>query len=716
MWQQQPAHLALTIRPRSLYPPLAMPLRALVTAWLVLLPTLAGAQCQGACEQGPPQGPAAIPDKSTLSPVERKIAPAIRNVTGAVKLRLQSAAGSPAALSTSGLRVNDSGAIQVYVILTEFRPEHVAALAAAGLQVELTLPEYRLVQGWLPASQVDAAAALDFVAEIRPPGYPARKVGAQVTAGDSILRADQARTTFGLTGAGVKVGVMSDGVDHLANVVATGDLPAGVQVLKNPGGDEGTAMLEIVHDLAPGASLAFYGPTTSADMVAGINALAAAGARVIVDDITFLDEPKFQDGMIAVAARNFATNGRLYATAAGNEAQRHYRSTYNRLTGQNYPNAQYPAVHNYASGTPDIGNSFTMPTGCEVTIVLQWNNPNGASSDDFDLILARTSDGAVLAASIDDQNVTRNAFEILDFVNGGPSLTVFITIAEFQLTSPASSIIFDYFVYRGQGCGESANPLQYVTTSDSLIGHEAVNEVLSVAALNASSPTTVAPYSSRGPGSISFPTPQSRMVPQVAAIDCVATQVAVLGFFFNPFCGTSAAAPHVAGVAALLIQRNPALSSQQLRDLLTGTAVDLGPAGFDFDSGFGRVDALNATTAVTPPTLTVQLNGSAFHTGNAMHVTAHMTPGTPPTPVDAYVVLRTPGASFLSFQSGGFFVPGIVPAGGNFVPLTFNGEIVTYTFGGGETTGSYDWFAGLTQPGTLNVVGAVDQDTFTFSP
>src|SRR5262249_20119019 len=276
--------------------------------WLVLAPTLAGAQCQGDCEQGPPQEPAAIPDKSTLGPVERKIAPAVHEAAGAVKLRLQSAAGAPARLSTSALRGNDSGAIQVYVILPEFGPEYVAALPAAGLQVELTLAEQRLVQGWLPAAQVDAVAALDFVAEIRPPGYPVRKVGAQLTAGDSILRADQARTTFGLTGAGVKVGVMSDGVDHLANVVATGDLPAGVEWLETRGGDRGTAICELVHAPAPGGSLAFSGPTTSADMVAGINALTASGARVIVDDITFLDEPKFQDGMIAVAARNFATN------------------------------------------------------------------------------------------------------------------------------------------------------------------------------------------------------------------------------------------------------------------------------------------------------------------------------------------------------------------------------------------------------------------------
>ncbi|HEV8676619.1 MAG TPA: S8 family serine peptidase [Methylomirabilota bacterium] len=688
--------------------------RALLVAWLLLLPAAGAAQCGGVCEQGPPQRPAPVGDKTGLTPAQQKVAPAIRELAGAVQLRVQAGAGGLATLSTPAVRVDDAGAIQVYVVLVEFRPEYVAQLTASGLQVELTLPEFQLVQGWLPAAQVDAVAALPFVTEVRPPGYPVRKVGAQLTAGDSILRADQARATFGLTGAGVTVGVMSDGVDHLASVVATGDLPAGVQVLKNPGGDEGTAILEILHDLAPGSGLAFYGPTTSADMVNGINALAAAGARVVVDDITFLDEPKFQDGMIAQTARTFATNGRLYVTAAGNERQRHYRAFYNRLTGQSFPTPSYPAVHDYGGG--DMGNTLTLPAGCEVLVVLQWNNPNGAANDDFDLFLARSSDKAVLAASTGFQTGTQNAIEGIDYINTtGSSQDVFIAVAEFDLTTGnPSSLILDYFVYRT--C-ESGNPLQYVTAADSLIGHAAVTEVLSVAAVGASSPTTVEFYSSRGPGSISFPASESRMVPQLAGVDCVTTEVAVLGFFFPPpFCGTSAAAPHVAGVAALLIQRNPALSSQQLRDLLTGTAVDLGPPGFDFDAGFGRVDALNATTAVDPPTLTVQLNTSAFHTGDLLILAATMTPGFPPTPVDGYVVVRLPGGSFLSFQVGGFVVPGIVPAGSNFIPFPFSGEILRYRFGGGEPIGGYEWLSGLAQPATLNAVSGVDLDPFTFAP
>src|SRR5947209_5208141 len=100
-------------------------------------------------------------------------------------------------------------------------PAHVQHLEASGLRVELTLPAHRLVQGWLPANLVDVVAALPFVVEVRAPGYPVAHVGAQVTAGDSILRADAARATFDVSGAGVTVGVISDGVDHLALSAAT---------------------------------------------------------------------------------------------------------------------------------------------------------------------------------------------------------------------------------------------------------------------------------------------------------------------------------------------------------------------------------------------------------------------------------------------------------------------------------------------------------------
>jgi subtilase family protein len=556
----------------------------------LVAPSLVEAACDGpvqaaACLSPGPAGKAAV------TPAQAKIASGLRDTAAVVRSRVSSGSTADLSrLSTELVRVDAAGEIQVYVIVAEASPQHVAQLAGLGLRIEITLPEHGLVQGWAPADALETIAALDFVKEIRPPGYPVRHTGAVLTAGDGALRADQARTNFGVSGAGVTVGVMSDGVDHLANSAASGDLPAGVQVLKNPGGDEGTAMLEIVHDLAPGAGLAFYGPTTSADMVNGINALGGAGARVVVDDLTFLDEPKFQDGMIAVAARNFATGGKVYVTSAGNSAQRHYRSPYRRTPG----NATYPFFHDYdPAAAVDIGNSFTLPNNCGVRVVLQWNNPNGASADDFDLFLVRASDGVALAGGIGFQNGTQNAFEFLAFTNttGGP-LGVFVAIGEFTLVTNPAFLILDYFVY--PTCGVA---LQFVTAADSVIGHAAVSEVLSVAAVDAATPTVAEPFSSRGPGSISFPAPQARLVPNISGTDCVNTQAGVLGFFNLPFCGTSASAPHVAAIAALLIERSPALTSDDLRSMLTSTAVDLGTAGFDFTFGFGRVDALNALTA-----------------------------------------------------------------------------------------------------------------------
>src|SRR5262249_19976518 len=128
----------------------------------------------------------------------------------------------------------------------------------------------------------------------------------------------------------------------------------------------------------------------------------------------------------------------------------------------------------------------------------------------------------------------------------------------------------------------------------------AVSEVLSVAAADARipDPTVTQPTSAVGPALINFPAPEVRNVPNITGVDCVQTRVGQLGFFENPFCGTSAAAPHVAGIAALLMERAPGLSSAQYRAILTGTAVDIESPGFDFLSGFGRVDALAALQSI----------------------------------------------------------------------------------------------------------------------
>ena len=124
-----------------------------------------------------------------------------------------------------------------------------------------------------------------------------------VSEGDRAHAADTARDLWGLDGGGRKICALSDGVDALAYSQATGELPA-VDVLAGQagGGDEGTAMLEIVHDLAPGAALGFataFGGV--ARFAQNILDLAASGCQVIVDDVIYLVESPFEDGDIAAS-------------------------------------------------------------------------------------------------------------------------------------------------------------------------------------------------------------------------------------------------------------------------------------------------------------------------------------------------------------------------------------------------------------------------------
>ena len=91
--------------------------------------------------------------------------------------------------------------------------------------------------------------------------------------------------------------------------------------------------LEIVHDLAPGASLAFSGPRGSLEMVVAIDWLAndafdGAGADIIVDDLGFYAEPFFEDGAVALAAADAVAGGAVFVSAGGNFAPRHYEAEF----------------------------------------------------------------------------------------------------------------------------------------------------------------------------------------------------------------------------------------------------------------------------------------------------------------------------------------------------------------------------------------------------
>ena len=521
-------------------------------------------------------------------------------------------------------RARSAAPRRLYVIVTRLTPERRAALEAAGLTIELPAPGAaapvwhggELVQGVVGPDHETALRALPFVLRLEVPGARFSATGSVTTLGDAIHRAAGARAVVTGAGAGIAVGVISDGVGRLDASIASGDLPPVVELLSVGGpaggdGTEGTAMLEIVHDLAPGARLLFAAPRTSAEMVAAIDALAAAGAHVVVDDLVFTDEPKFVDGPVALAARRFALAGGVYVTAAGNFARSHWIGDYRRGSSPAFAGAGYPAVHLFRGG--DAGDTLRVPAGGELFAVLQWNEAFGAAGRDFDLVLARrgAGDDVVLAAGTDVQDGSGNPYEALRWVNDGAAVDAYLAIAEFQsATSPAGTRL-DLNVFSRSPLG-----LEHVVTRDSVFGHAAVEEVLSVAAASAADPETIEDFSSRGPATVFFPRREARLVPRLAAVNGVETAVGRSGFFANPFVGTSAAAPHVAGCAALVL--GTGAPSSRAGSALVATARDVGSAGVDLVAGAGLLDCAAAArlasgTSRPPEVSTVQ--GSFSSTG-----------------------------------------------------------------------------------------------------
>jgi len=191
---------------------------------------------------------------------------------------------------------------------------------------------------------------------------------------------------IGLTGRGQRVGAMSDGVTHLADSVAKGELPPNVKVIDAGEGDEGTGMLEIVHDMAPGAKLLFTGTgETLEDHVGGLRALAAAGANLITEDLAFDDEPAFQQGLAAATAEALARSGAFFSSSVGNLGGRHTprvpavgtRRTPDDISGAAFGTACGPVPHNAVAVAGGTDNTFDLLLGQDGLILatLQWSEP-----------------------------------------------------------------------------------------------------------------------------------------------------------------------------------------------------------------------------------------------------------------------------------------------------------------------------------------------------
>ena len=348
--------------------------------------------------------------KARRTPAQRK-----------VSSHLLDAAASAQASGDAGRQARgdaDAADAKEEVVTVDIRADvTVAVLArirALGGTVINSVPKYRAIRAELPVTAIERLAALPAVQTIRPADEAVTRKD-NTTQGDRAHRANTARTTHSVDGTGIGIGVISDGVRTLAARQASGDVAAQVTVLPGQAGagDEGTALLEIIHDLAPGAALYFAtGFGGQAQMATNIEALCEAGANVIVDDIGYFHEAAFQDDIIAQGVNTAVADGCVFFSAGGNDGNLTYGTS--GVWEGDYATGSALVVDGQTVGTKhDFGGGVEANElqGFLVrTIILQWADPLGASSNDYDLFLVNEN-GDVVASSTDTQDGTQDPIE-----------------------------------------------------------------------------------------------------------------------------------------------------------------------------------------------------------------------------------------------------------------------------------------------------------------
>ncbi|HMT30892.1 MAG TPA: S8 family serine peptidase, partial [Bacteroidia bacterium] len=475
--------------------------------------------------------------------------------------------------------------------------------------------------------------ASNFINYVRPVFPALTNSGVTTTQGDTAQGTQLVRPAFNVDGTGVKVYVLSDSYNTVLGSPATtdvvnGDLPGPgnpdnhntpVQIIKEfPYGarsDEGRGMLQLVHDIAPGATLGFRtGVISEGDLAAGVIECAQAGCDVIADDISFLTSPFFQDGVIAKAVDSVATMGVSYFVAAGNFDSKSYEAVFNPTTP---PLGLTGFAHDFGGG--DNLQSITLPPG-NYTIVMQWQDSiyslgqtQTGTVNDFDIYL--TNQYGTTYFGFNRNNLGGDPIEVLPFIVPGTNpVQANITIMR-AAGSQAARV--KLIVFRGE-----LEFNEYATGTSTIVGQANAASAITVGAVNyfntpayGVNPPTVQNFSSRG-GTIVNGVVRSK--PDLVAPNGGNTTAFLSGpnvdnDLFPNFFGTSAAAPHAAAVGALLKSAKQKfygsdLTPAEVKSLLNSTSLDMLTAGHDFATGNGFIrpfDAMLTFAAPTPDVITL---------------------------------------------------------------------------------------------------------------
>ncbi|WP_165440688.1 dockerin type I domain-containing protein [Rubripirellula amarantea] len=456
-------------------------------------------------------------------------------------------------------------------------------------------------------------------------------------------------------GHDITVGIISDSFNThggIRSAVMAGELPG----RDNPNGfdtpvevlseatysrqDRGRGIAELIHDVAPAASLIFHAaPSTYYGIASTMSALVHAGADVIVTDMQYPAGDAFLESYIDERIREIVSSGVTVIAAAGNAGDTGYLAPFESVELSSRP-GDVPAsigdipLHDFDSGpNVDVTQSFTLPAGQSIAITLSWNGspyylPTGSPSDEY----LDTSYQLFLTDEA-GQNVLDESFPFwygngyfvgqVSYHNETQSTqTLNLIVGEAQnvfLANPVISIIANESL--------ALDSFEYKTHSSPQLGVSTMESVITVGASRGSAQARS--YSSIGGREIEWlydPTHADHgdygTIDYIGATYAKPNILAPDGdelFTLRPewnvtsapdskqFYSTSASAAKTAGLVALMLEASEGgMSPEQVRQVLEETAKDIGPTGFDFVNGHGVINADVAVQAaekyrVPPP-------------------------------------------------------------------------------------------------------------------
>ncbi len=462
-------------------------------------------------------------------------------------------------------------------VVIESRPEkaHDVAERARELGATVEATHANLIQALAPISQLSLLAGDERVDSVRSPLKANPDV---VTEGKSLVKADLWQST-GFTGSGVKIGILDLGFADYAALLGT-ELPASVTThwaasVGGPGSSRhGTAVTEIIYDIAPGAQLYLANFETEVEWANAVDWLVGQGVSVISHSISWAYAgPGDGTGQIDNVVKSARGAGVLWSQSAGNRAQQHWSGTFKSTDGDSW--------HEFKSSpTVDEGNTIYAEAGDQISVFLRWDDPWGSSSNDYDLYLVKSDTNVGIATSTNRQSGGQNPYEVIAAI--APSTgNYYVAIRKYSATRNVSLELLSF-----------SNDFEYAIAAGSLTNPADSPDAMTVGAVYWKKPTTLEYFSSQGP------TKDNRKKPDLVALDGVSTASYGSGGFY----GTSPAAPHVSGAAALVKHRFPDLTAAQIQGYIEANAVDLGTKGKDNMYGSGRLQmgSLAAVTVTSP--------------------------------------------------------------------------------------------------------------------